>query len=147
MSNPKISWQVAEMFENNEEYIATRNYTEEGSFTKDQYIHKKIRVWNNYFGHSNVDDACDCNLVMAFKNYEDNFLLHLINVSVDNQEWKYPIIDTDRGIISIKDLSGLANNGSLSNRENYCDIEFKIGPLPANMRCELKSLYFYIEHR
>ena len=46
----------------------------------------------------------------------------------------------------MRDLSGLANNGSVSNYENYCDIEINIGPLPPNMRCELKSLYFYIEY-
>ena len=145
MADPKITWQVKDDDYTNE-YMQTRNYTEEGSFTSGEYIHKRIRVWNNYYGSSNVSDAKECNLVLAFKNYEDNFLLHLINVKVGNDDWVYPNIDTDRGVVPMKDLSGLANNGSVANYENYCDIEINIGPLPANMRCELKSLYFYLEY-
>jgi hypothetical protein len=146
MADPKITWQVYEDGDVNG-YIPVRNYTEEGSFTSGQYIRKKIRVWNNYYGANNLPDATECNLVLAFKSYEDNFLLHLINVKVGNNDWTYPNIDTDRGIVPMKDLSGLANNGSLSNYENYCDIEINIGPLPENMRCELKSLYFYLEYK
>jgi hypothetical protein len=146
MADPKITWQVYEDGDVNG-YIPVRNYTEEGSFTSGQYIRKKIRVWNNYYGANNLPDATECNLVLAFKSYEDNFLLHLINIKVGNNDWTYPNIDTDRGIVPMKDLSGLANNGSLSNYENYCDIEINIGPLPENMRCELKSLYFYLEYK
>ncbi len=146
MANPKITWQVYEDNDVNE-YIPVRNYTEEGSFMGGQYVSKKIRVWNNYYGTSNLPNATECNLVLAFKNYEDNFLLHLINIKVGNNDWTYPNIDTDRGVVPMKDLSGLANNGSLSNYENYCDIEINIGPLPENMRCELKSLYFYLEYK
>lgn len=146
MANAKITWQVYEDGDDYNEYIPVRNYTEEGSFTSGEYVYKRIRVWNNYYGTSNVDDAKNCNLVLAFKNYEDNFLLHLIQVKVGNNNWVYPNIDTDRGVIPMKDLSGLANNGSVSNQENYCDIEINIGPLPQNMRCELKSLYFYLEY-
>lgn len=144
MADPKITWQVYEDDVN--DYMQTRNYTEEGSFTSGEYIHKRVRVWNNHYGSINVGDAKNCNLVLSFKNYEDNFLLHLINVKVDGYDWVYPTIDTDRGIVPMKDLSGLANNGTMANYENYCDIEINIGPLPPNMRCELKSLYFYLEY-
>ena len=81
MVGPKISWQVADEISANE-YVMARNYTEEGSFTSGQYINKKLRVWNNYEGAKDVPNATDCNLVLAFKNYEDNFLLHLIRVKV-----------------------------------------------------------------
>ena len=145
MAAPKITWQVKDD-EFSQEYIPTRNYTEEGSFTAGEYVQKKLRVWNNYNGANDVSNAVNCNLVLAFKNYEDNFLLHLINVKVGNNDWAYPNIDTDRGVLEMKDLSGLANNGSLANSENYCDIEVRIGPLPSNMKCELKSLYFYLEY-
>lgn len=146
MANAKITWQVYEEGEDYNEYIPVRNYTEEGGFTSGEYVYKRIRVWNNYFGSVDVADAKNCNLVLAFKSYEDNFLLHLIQIRVGNGEWVYPTIDTDRGIVPIKDLSGLANNGTLANYENYCDLEINIGPLPENMRCELKSLYFYLEY-
>lgn len=146
MADAKITWQVYEEGEGYNDYIPVRNYTEEGSFTSGQYVQKRIRVWNNYHGSTNVSDATKCNLVLAFKSYEDNFLLHLIQIKAGNGDWEYLNIDTDRGILPIKDLSGLANNGTLSNYENYCDIEINIGPLPSNMRCELKSLYFYLEY-
>lgn len=146
MANAKITWQVYEDSDDYNEYIPVRNYTEEGSFTSGEYVYKRIRVWNNYFGSSDVSDAKNCNLVLAFKSYEDNFLLHLIQVRVGNGEWVYPNIDTDRGVVPMKDLSGLANNGTVANYENYCDLEINIGPLPENMRCELKSLYFYLEY-
>lgn len=144
MAEPKISWQVFDSEDNN--YILVRNYTEDGSFTSGEFVNKQIRVWNNFEGPRDVSNATDCNLVMAFKSYEDNFLLHLIRVKVGTDDWSYLNIDTDRGVIPIKDLSGLANNGSQANVNNYCDIEISIGPLPENMRCELKSLYFYIEY-
>lgn len=145
MNKPIISWHVYED-DYASDYIQTRNYTEEGSFTSGQYVNKKIRIWNNYNGSETVQDAEDCNLVMAFKNYSDNFLLHLVNVKVENNEWVRPTIDTDKGVVRIKDLSGLSNNGTKSNLENYCNIEINIGPLPQNMKCDLKSLYFYIEY-
>jgi hypothetical protein len=145
MSKPKITWQVYE--DEYKEFIPIRNYTDEGSYTSGESINKKIRVWNNYSGLKDVPDITDCKLILAFKNYEDNFLLHLINVKVDAYDWTRPAIDTDKGVVEMKDLSGLANNGSTANTSNYCDIEINIGPLPANMRCELKSLYFYLEYK
>lgn len=147
MAKPKITWQVYEDGDDYNEYIPVRNYTEEGSFTSGEYVNKKVRVWNNYYGVSDVNDAKECKLVLAFKTFEDNFLLHLIRIRVGADDWTAPNIDTDRGIIEIKDLSGLANNGSISNYDNYCDLEISIGPLPENMRCELKSLYFYLEYK
>ena len=144
MAKPKITWQVYE--DDYREYMSIKNYTDEGSYTSGEQVTKKIRVWNNYSGTTDVDDIVDCKLILAFKNYEDNFLLHLINVKVDAFDWARPAIDTDKGVIDLKDLSGLANNGSSANSSNYCDIEINIGPLPANMRCELKSLYFYLEY-
>ena len=56
MAAPKITWQVKDDGYT-EEFIPTRNYTEEGSFTSGEYIQKKIRVWNNYNGSSDVSDA------------------------------------------------------------------------------------------
>ncbi len=143
MAKPKITWQVFE--DDYNEYIPVRNYTEEGSYTSGQSIIKRVRVWNNYAGVQDVDDMNNCNLILAFKNFEDNFLLYLISVRINEGEYVSPIIDTDKGVVQLGNLSGLANDGSSANSSNYFDIEFKIGPLPANMRCELKSLYFYLD--
>lgn len=143
MAGPKITWQVYE--DDYNEYIPARNYTEEGSYTNGQSIVRRLRVWNNYAGVKDVDDMNNCNLILSFKNFEDNFLLYLIAVRVNQGEYVTPIIDTDKGVVKLGDLSGLANDGSTANSSNYFDIEFKIGPFPSNMRCELKSLYFYLE--
>ena len=138
----KISWMIYE----DETYLPYNTYMADGTYSANDVITRRIQVWNNYQGISSVDDIVNAKLVLSFKNFEDNFLLHLINVKVGNNDWVYPNIDTDRGVIEMRDLSGLANNGSLANAENYCDIEFRIGPLPANIKCELKSLYFYLEY-
>jgi hypothetical protein len=55
-------------------------------------------------------------------------------------------IDVDRGVISIGDLSGVANTGTNSHETNYRTIELSIGPIPNNIKSELKGLYFYLEY-
>jgi hypothetical protein len=147
MNNPKISWQVLEEVSSNEyEYIQYKNYTEEGSFIPGEYITKTIQVWNNYLGMEDVLDASNCKLVLAFKNYEDNFLLNLTKVEILELSAAQFFIDIDRGVIDLGTLSGVANTGSSMNESNYKTIKISIGPLPANMRNELKSLYFYLEY-
>jgi hypothetical protein len=54
--------------------------------------------------------------------------------------------DLEKGSIYIGDISGAANSGSEGNSSNYKTITFKIGPIPSNMRNELKSLYFYLDY-
>ena len=125
MADPKISWQVLERInENDEEYIPTRNYTEDDSYTSGQYVQKRFRVWNNYYGSTDVDDALDCKLILAFKNYEDNFLLHLINIKVNEGDWVVPNIDTDRGVVDIKDLaSGIIKSFKVNPKETWQTIK------------------------
>ena len=147
MDNPKISWQVHEPVDSddNYEYVQYKSYTEEGSFIPGNYITKYFRVWNNYNGRIDVKDAKDCVLILAFKNFEDSFLLNLTKVIVDGIEHSDLEIDIDRAVIDIGDLSGIANSGTDSNASNYRDIAISIGPIPNNIRSDLKSLYFYLE--
>lgn len=148
MDNPKISWQVLEYVDlNNEEteYVQYKSYTEEGSFIPGDYIRKVFRVWNNHNGKTDVKDAKDCTLVMAFKNFEDSFLLNLMKVTVNGVEHSNLPIDIDRAVIDIGDLSGVANTGTGLHTSNYKDIDILIGPIPNNIKSDLKSLYFYLE--
>ena len=69
-----------------------------------------------------------------------------MTVQIDNNETVQLEIDVDRGFIKLGTLSGLANNGTASNNTNYRTIHFTIGPLPDNIKSELKGLYFYLEY-
>ena len=52
----------------------------------------------------------------------------------------------DRGLIDIGTISGGANNGSILNVNNYIEFELQIGPLPTNLKSELKGLILDIEY-
>jgi hypothetical protein len=148
MINPKISWQVLESISEDDpesEYIQYKTYTEEGSFIPGEYITKSFRIWNNFNGRTDVNDAKDAVLVMAFKNFEDNFLLNLMSVTIDNKTFNDLEIDIDRAIVEIGTLSGIANSGSDINESNYKDITLSLGPIPENIKSDLKSLYLYLE--
>jgi hypothetical protein len=82
---------------------------------------------------------------MAFKNFEDNFLLNLMSVTIDNKTFNDLEIDIDRAIVEIGTLSGIANSGSDINESNYKDITLSLGPIPENIKSDLKSLYLYLE--
>ena len=147
MNNPKISWKILEKIsEEDYEFVQHKSYTEDNSFVPGDYINQTIQVWNNFLGAEDVLDAVSCNLVLAFKSFEDNFLLNLITVQVDNTEMNMEI-DIDKGIIPIGTLSGVANNGSDINSNNYKTLHISIGPIPDNVKSELKSLYFYLEYK
>ena len=85
-------------------------------------------------------------LVIAFKNYEDNYMLNLCKIKFNNEEAKALNIEMDRGLIDIGTISGGANNGSTLNVNNYIEFELQIGPLPTNLKSELKGLILDIEY-
>lgn len=132
----KISWMIYE----DEVFVPYNTYMADGVYTTGETISKRIQVWNNYRGTVAVDDAIDIKLVLSFKQYEDNFLLNLLTVKdADTNTVLEPIIDIDRAIYNIGSLYGNAGG-------TYKEIELNIGPLPANLKSELKSLVFYLEY-
>lgn len=148
MKNPRVSWQVLEEIAQNEfEYSTFKNYTEEDSLTPGRTLKKTIRVWNNYLGTEDIQDIKDATLVLGFKTYEDNFLLNLIKVSIDGSELQELEVDMNGGTIFFGNLSGATNNGKEANHTNYKTIDIEIGPIPDNIKSELKSLYFYLEYK
>ena len=134
--NTKISWMIYE----DEVFVPYNTYMADGVYTTGEIISKRIQVWNNYRGTVAVDDAIDVKLVLSFKQYEDNFLLNLLTVKdADTNTVLEPTIDIDRAIYNIGSLYGNAGG-------TYKEIELNIGPLPANLKSELKSLVFYLEY-
>ena len=132
----KISWMIYE----DEVFVPYNTYMADGVYTTGEVISKRIQVWNNYRGTVAVDDAIDVKLVLSFKQYEDNFLLNLLTVKdADINTVLEPTIDIDRAIYNIGSLYGNAGG-------TYKEIELNIGPLPANLKSELKSLVFYLEY-
>lgn len=132
----KISWMIYE----DEVFVPYNTYMADGVYTTGEIISKRIQVWNNYRGTVSVDDAIDVKLVLSFKQYEDNFLLNLLTVKdADTNTVLKPTIDIDRAIYNIGSLYGNAGG-------TYKEIELNIGPLPANLKSELKSLVFYLEY-
>lgn len=132
----KISWMIYE----DEVFVPYNTYMADGVYTTGEIISKRIQVWNNYRGTVAVDDAIDIKLVLSFKQYEDNFLLNLLTVKdADTNTVLEPTIDIDRAIYNIGSLYGNAGG-------TYKEIELNIGPLPANLKSELKSLVFYLEY-
>lgn len=146
MNKPSISWYVLEDIDGQYEFIPKRNHDEDGSYSPGETMKVKIQIWNNRSGDEDTADATNARLVAFFKNYEDNFLLRLCKVKQGDNEPKEMTIDIDRGIFNIGNLSGRSNNGSTLNKENYREIELQFGPIPSNIRSELKSLVLDVEY-
>lgn len=132
----KISWMIYE----DETYLPYNTYMADGTYSANDVITRRIQVWNNYQGISSVDDIVNAKLVLSFKNFEDNFLLNLISIrSVRDNRILEPTIDSDRAIYDFGTLYGTVGG-------TYKELEMTIGPLPANLRSELKSLIFYLDY-
>lgn len=145
---PKISWYILESIDGYYEFSPKRTHDMEGSYAPNDIISVKIQVWNNRLGQEDVKDAENAKLSLFFKNYEDNYLLKLCKIKFGDDEESIPLeIDMDRGIIPLGTLSGGANNGSELNIDNYHEFELIIGPLPSNLKSELKGLIIDVEYQ
>lgn len=146
MITPKITWYVLEDINGLYEYSPKRTHDLEGSYAPNDIIKVKIQLWNNRLGIEDVQDANNAKLCVFFKNYEDNYMLNLCKVKFNNEEAQPLKIDMDRGIVNLGNLSGSANNGSDLNIDNYIEFELIIGPLPSNLKNELKGLVLDVEY-
>lgn len=146
MNKPNISWYVLEDIDGQFEFIPKKNHDEDGSYSPGETMKIKIQIWNNRSGDDDVLDANNARLIAFFKNYEDNFLLRLCKVKQGDNDAEDMVIDIDRGIFNIGTLSGRSNNGSTLNKDNYKEIELQFGPIPSNIRSELKSLVLDVEY-
>lgn len=145
MTTPKLTWFVLEDSDGLYQYSAKRTHDMEGSYAPGDHVNMKIQLWNNRRGMEDVADATNARLVLFFKNYEDNYLLKLCKVNLSNTV-KPVTIDLDRGIFDLKTISGSANNGTDLNTANYVEFELQIGPIPQNVKSELKGLVLDVEY-
>lgn len=141
MDSPKFTWFIQDEEDN---FIASNSYTAEGSYVPGDHLIKNIQIWNNYNGNEDIEDAQSVNLILSFKNYEDNFLLNLFEISINEQDYKKVNIDINRGYINVGNLTGNSNTGQ-ANSSNCKNIKIKIGPIPENIKTDLKTLIFYLE--
>lgn len=146
MMSPKTSWYVLEDIDGLFEYSPKRTHDMEGSYAPGDTVSVKIQLWNNRLGAEDVSDANNAKLVIFFKNYEDNYLLKLCKIKVGNNESKAVTLDMDRGLFELGSISGGANNGSDLNTDNYKEFELQIGPIPTNVKSELKGLILDVEY-
>lgn len=146
MMAPKMTWFILEDVDGLYQYSAKRTHDMEGSYAPGDTLSVKIQLWNNRRGTEDVANAENARLVMFFKNYEDNYLLKLCKIKFEN-EAKPVTIDMDRGIFELnKTISGSANNGTDLNTDNYLEFELQIGPIPLNVKSELKGLILDVEY-
>lgn len=146
MMAPKLSWYVLEDIDGLYEYSPKRTHDMEGSYAPGDIVATKIQLWNNRLGVEDVANATNAKLSLFFKNYEDNYLLKLCKVKLNNQDASSVVIDMDRGLFDLGTISGGANNGSDLNTDNYIEFELQIGPIPSNVKSELKGLILDVEY-
>lgn len=146
MMTPKITWYVLEDIDGVYEYSQKRTHDMEGSYAPNDIVRTKIQLWNNRLGSEDVQNAKNAKLSVFFKNYEDNYMLKLCKVKFNDEEPKALEIDMDRGLFELGSISGGANNGSDLNTDNYVEFELMIGPLPSNLKSELKGLVLDVEY-
>lgn len=146
MNKPKFTYCVLEEIDGQYEFIPEKTHDAEGSYSPSETMYKKIRIWNNKAGDEDILDANDAQLIIMFKNYEDNFMLKLCKIKEGDNPAEDISIDIDRGYYKLGNISGRSNNGSDMNKDNYKEIELQVGPIPNNIRSELKSLILDIEY-
>ena len=52
MNNSKITWFIQDDDNN---FIASKNYTADGSYSPGEYLIKNIQIWNNYNGNEDIE--------------------------------------------------------------------------------------------
>lgn len=132
MARPILTWLVQD--EDNS-FNVYKSYTEPGSLQPGDVLEKNIRIYNGYGGQV-VENSYNTKLIIAFKDYESNFLLNLFEVKVNDGEFEKLEIDIDRGSVNL---------GTIYKNE-YVDVKIKIGPIPENINNGLKSVIFYLEN-
>lgn len=132
MARPILTWLVQD--EDNS-FNVYKSYTEPGSLQPGDVLEKNIRIYNGYGGQV-VENSYNTKLIIAFKDYESNFLLNLFEVKVNDGEFEKLEIDIDRGSVNLDTIY----------KNEYVDVKIKIGPIPENINNGLKSVIFYLEN-
>lgn len=146
MNKPKISWFVLDEYDGEYSYVPKKKHEESDSYSPGDVISIKLQIWNNIGGTEDVSSIEDAKLVVYFKNFENNLFLNLIEVRKGTEDFEKLEIDLNRGYFYLGSLSGRKNNGSESNQDNYYNIELRLGPIPLNIKSEVKDFVLDIEY-
>lgn len=146
MNKPIISWFVLEEYDGEYSYIPKKKHEEEDSYSPGEVMTIKLQVWNNIAGTEDVSAAKDAKIVAYFKNFENNLFLKLIEMRKETESFKPLELDMDRGYFELGTLSGRKNNGSDANTDNYYNVELRLGPIPTNVKSEVKDFVLDIEY-
>ena len=146
MNKPIISWFVQENYDGEYSFIPKKKHEEEDSYSPGDTILIKLQVWNNIAGVEDVASEKNAKIVVYFKNFENNLFLNLIEMRKGTDSFKKLELDMDRGYFELGTLSGRKNNGSEANTDNYYNVELSLGPIPSNVKSEVKDFVLDIEY-
>jgi hypothetical protein len=142
MNDPQISWYIVEA----DSSVVPRNEYYAGSCTPGETVEINIQVWNNRWGSDTVASAQGSKLAVYFDSIEDSYLLNLCQIKVDDEPYAFLRVEADKGYVDLpRELSGAANDGSMTNVDNYMNILFKFGPTDKGLRNSLKNLFLSLE--
>lgn len=146
LNKPIITWHILEELDDEFIYVPKKKHEEEESYTTGDTMTIKLQVWNNKGGKEDVRDITDAKLIIYFKNFEDNFFLKLMSIKKENGEFEKLNIDIDRAYFDLGRIAGKANNGTEMNTDNFYNLEIKLGPMPKNIRSELKDIIIDMDY-
>lgn len=118
-----------------------------GTYTSYNPIEIDLRIWNNRFGTSDVEDLENFVINLFFDKYEDNSLLNFVKINYNDIE-EVPIT-VSNGVATATFLnnvviSGKSNSGSDVNTDNYINLKilFDVDDPEVNLKDnDFKSLY------
>lgn len=144
MSNVNISWLVKEpddIFVEHTEYYA-------GTCSNEDDLELDIELWNNRWNtKEDVDTIENAKLIISFANAEDSTLLSFCTVKVENADYEKPeLITFNRASVNLGSISGLKNDGSLSNKSNYKTISIRFSGIPRTYKSGLKSMFLDVQY-
>ena len=147
MEPAKISYSVKASWEND------FNDTQEayaGTCSETSPLEIDLRIWNNKYGITPVEDLKKFNLNLYFEKYEDAALLPFIKI-VYNEEEEMGLDIGDRYVVATflddVSISGAVNNGTELDIDNYINLKitFEIPEGISLKNRDLKSLFLEID--
>ena len=130
MDKPIISYHVLDV----DDTYMQQSSVYAGTYTGDEALEIKFRIWNNYCGIKDVQNLEHFNLVLAFLTEEDSALLKYVSIYCkhgDQEERLNPIPEHNATVFTFTEpviLSGQANTGSEEDTSNYISITISFNP-------------------
>lgn len=121
-----------------------------GTYTESNPIQVDLRIWNNRFGTTAVDDLENFVVNFYFDKYEDASLLEFVRIERPGIE-EVPITINNQiataNFLNSVIIKGTPNDGTDSNNENYIDLKITFDITTPNISLknnDFKSLFIDI---